>query len=43
MGNQNRWTGIVVGIVLGLLFSVSVILAGSLEPSGGTTAAGSQM
>ena len=43
MGNQNRWTGIVVGLVLGVLFSGVVVLAGSLEPVGVPTAAESQM
>ncbi len=43
MRNQNRWTGIVVGVVMGVLFSAVVVLAGDLEPSGGPTAAGSQM
>ncbi len=43
MGNQSRWTGIVVGVVMGVLFSAAVVLAGSLEPSVGPTAAGSQM
>ena len=43
MRGQNKWTGIVLGVVLGVLFSASVVLAGSLEPSGGPTAAGSQM
>ena len=43
MRSQNRWTGIVVGVALGVLFSVALVLAGSLEPSVGPTAAGSQM
>ena len=43
MGNQNRWTRIVVGVVLGVLFSAVVVLAGNLEPSVGPTQAGSQM
>jgi len=43
MRRNNLLTGIVVGIVLGVLFSASIVLAGSLEPSGGPTAAGSQM
>ena len=38
-----QWTGIVVGVVMGVLFSAAMVLAGSLEPSGGPTAAGSQM
>ena len=43
MRSQNRWTGIVVGVVMGVLLSAAVVLAGSLEPSGGPTEAGSQM
>ena len=43
MGSQNRWTGIVVTVVMAMLFSAVVVLAGDLEPSGGPTAAGSQM
>jgi hypothetical protein len=35
--------GLVVGIVMGILFSAAVVLAGSLEPVGGPTVAGSQM
>jgi hypothetical protein len=43
MSSQNRWTGRVVGVILGLLFSAVVVLAGVLEPSVGPTAEGSQM
>ena len=43
MGNQNRWTGIVVTVFMAMLFSAVVVLAGDLEPSGGPTAAGSQI
>ncbi len=43
MRSQNRWTGRVVGVVVGVLFSAAVVLAGSLEPSAGPTEAGSQM
>ncbi len=43
MSNQSRWAGIVMGVVMGLLFSGVVVLAGNLEPSGGPTQAGSQM
>lgn len=43
MHRQNRWTGIVVGVVLGVLFSGAIVWAGILEPSGGPTEAGSQM
>ena len=43
MRRQNRCTGMVVGVVLGVLLSASVVLAGTLEPSVGPTAAGSQM
>jgi len=43
MGNQNRWTGIVVTVVMAMLFSAVVVLAGGLEPLVGPTAAGSQM
>ena len=42
MRSQNRWTGIAVGVVMGVLFSAAVVLAGNLEPSGRATAAGSQ-
>ena len=41
MGNQNRWTGIVV--VLGVLFSGVVVMAGGLEPIAGPTMPESQM
>ena len=40
---QTKWTGRVVGVILGLLFSAVVVLAGGLEPSVGPTAPGSQM
>jgi hypothetical protein len=40
---QNKWTGMVMGVILGLLFSAVVVLAGGLEPLVGPTAAGSQM
>ena len=43
MRSQNRWTGIGVGVFMGVLLSAAVVPAGSLEPSGGPTAAGSQM
>ena len=43
MGNQNRWTGIVVTVFMAMLFSAVVVLAGGLEPLVGPTAAGSQM
>jgi len=43
MRSQSRWTGIVVGVVMGVLFSAAVVLAGSLEPSAGPTADVSQM
>jgi hypothetical protein len=42
MCSKRLLTGIVVGIVMGVLFSAAVVLAGSLEPGGGSTAAGSQ-
>jgi hypothetical protein len=42
MRSLNRWIGIVVGVAMGTLFSVVVVLAGSLEPSEESTAAGSQ-
>ena len=42
MRSQKRWRGIVVGIVMGVLLSAAVVLAGSLEPSTGPTEAGSQ-
>ena len=40
MRSRDMLTGIIVGV---LLFSASIVLAGSLEPSVGPTAAGSQM
>lgn len=40
---QTKWTGRVVGVILGLLLSAVVVLAGVLEPSVGPTAEGSQM
>ena len=43
MRSQNRWTGMVVGVVMGVLFSAVVVLAGGLEPSAGPTLPGSQM
>jgi hypothetical protein len=43
MRSQSRWAGMVVGVVLGVLFSAAAVLAGSLEPSVGPTGAGSQM
>jgi hypothetical protein len=43
MRSRNNWTGMVVGVVMGVLFSAAVVLAGGLEPGGGPTAAGSQM
>jgi hypothetical protein len=42
MRSQNSWTGILVIIFMGVLLSAAVVLAGSLEPSVGSTAAGSQ-
>ena len=42
MGSQNRWAGTVVGVVMGVLFSAAVVLAGNLEPIAGPTEAGSQ-
>ena len=42
MRSQNRWTGIVSGVVMGVLFSAAVVLAGGLEPSAEPTQAGSQ-
>jgi hypothetical protein len=36
-------TGIVVGVVMGMMFSAAVVLAGSLEPIVGSTQPGSQM
>ena len=38
MHSQNRWTGIVVVVVLGVLFSGAIVWAGSLEPSVGPPA-----
>jgi len=43
MRSQNWWTGIVVGVVMGVLFSAAVVLAGDLEPIVGPTEARSQM
>ena len=43
MHSQNRWTGIVMGVVLGVLFSGAIVWAGILEPIAGPTEAGSQM
>ena len=43
MRSRNLLTGIVVGVFMGALFSPVVVLAGSLEPSVGPTAPGSQM
>jgi hypothetical protein len=43
MRSQNRWTGRVVGVVMGVLFSAVVVWAGSLDPSVGPTSEGSQM
>jgi hypothetical protein len=43
MRSQNRWTGRVVGVVMGVLFSAAVVLAGELVPITGPTEAGSQM
>jgi hypothetical protein len=40
---RSKELGLVVGIVMGWLFSASVVLAGSLEPSVGPTQPGSQM
>lgn len=42
MRSQNRWTEIVVGVVMGVLFSAAVVLAGGLEPSATSTQASSQ-
>jgi len=42
MCSQNRWAGIVVGVVMGVLFSAGVVLAGNLGPIAGPTEAGSQ-
>jgi hypothetical protein len=43
MHSQNGWTGIVVGVVMGVLFSGAIVWAGILEPIAGPTEAGSQM
>jgi hypothetical protein len=43
MTRRNGWAEIVVGVVMGVLFSAAIVLAGSLEPSVGPTQAGSQM
>ncbi|MCU0579000.1 MAG: DUF1566 domain-containing protein [Desulfobacterota bacterium] len=43
MHSQNRWTGILAGVVLGVLFSGAIVWAGILEPIAGPTEAGSQM
>ncbi len=43
MRSHNRWTGMVVGVVMGVLFSGAFVWAGNLEPSVGPTQAGSQM
>ena len=43
MRNQNRWTGIGMSVVMGVLFSAAVVLAGLLEPSVGPIEGGSQM
>jgi hypothetical protein len=43
MGGQSRWTEIVVGVVMGVLFSASVGVGGNLEPGEGPNQAGSQM
>ena len=40
---QKMWTGIVVGVFMGVLLSAAVVLAGELEPSEGPTGSGSQM
>jgi hypothetical protein len=42
MRSQNKWTGMVVGVVVGVLFSAAVVLAGSLEPRAGATQASLQ-
>ena len=42
MRNQNRWIGIGVSVVMGVLFSAAVVLAGGLEPNLGPTQAGLQ-
>jgi hypothetical protein len=38
MRNQSRWAGIAGGVVMGVLFSAALGLAGSLEPSEGVIA-----
>jgi hypothetical protein len=43
MRSPKRWTRIVVGVILGVLLSAVVVLAGGLEPSVGPTEGGSQM
>jgi hypothetical protein len=43
MRSQNRWTGMVMGVFMGVLFSAVVVLAGDLAPIAGPTEAGSQM
>ncbi len=44
MRNKMMWTGICVGVVIGaLLATAGIALAGSLNPSAGPAAAGSQM
>jgi hypothetical protein len=42
MRSQNRWTGRVAGVLMGVLFSATVVLAGGLDPSVGPTEAGLQ-
>ena len=41
MRSQNSWTGIVMGVFMGVFFSAVVVLAGGLEPGGGPTQGGS--
>jgi hypothetical protein len=43
MRTLNRWAGIGVGAVMGVVLLGAVVMAGNLEPSGGLTEAGSQM
>ncbi len=43
MRSRELLAGFVMGIVMGVLFSAAVVLAGGLEPSGGPTAGSSQM
>jgi hypothetical protein len=43
MDSQNRWTGIVGSVVMAMLLSGAVVLAGDLEPGAGPTQADSQM